>query len=208
MLKPFPWQKGNTNTGSFHYDSEAQKEVWFHGKGQTDNWCQCAGLKTDEPCAVVAVPTPSEAGGGARYLVFKSLGQCCKLGTFDKGFGPLRRDWLRGAKKTSQVKIGNRSCTTWAGGPPGDWFTMVSDDWSVDYLGRPCHYADHFKSWARVLLGIAHTLTFDGASYAETVEPDAIFALPEGIDCEQDCPNTAGKWCKPDSKESSLSIYV
>lgn len=206
MFKPLPWQRGNANNGSLHYDFEGRRQVWFHGKGQRDNWCQCAGLKTDEPCHLIAAPSQGEGGGGATYIAFKSLGKCCKLGTFDKGFGPLRRDWLSDANKTGQVEVGNRSCNTWSGGPPGDWFMMVSDDWSVDEEGHPCQYSDHFKSWARAIFGMAHTYTFDDTSYSETVELDDVFAVPEGIGCEKECPNTAGGWCKP--AEPSNDILV
>jgi len=196
MMKVLPWQKGGTNTGSLHYDADGRRQVWLHGKGQSDNWCQCAGLKTDEPCTLIAAPSANEAGGGATYVAFKTLKKCCKLGTFEKGFGPLARDWLRDANKTGQLQVGNRSCTTWAGGPPGDWFMMISDDWSVDGKGRPCQYADHFKWWARAFMGMSHSYTFDDASYSEAAEPDEVFAVPDGIGCDQTCPNTAGGWCK------------
>ncbi|CAK0853710.1 unnamed protein product, partial [Prorocentrum cordatum] len=206
MLKPLPWQHGKTNSGSVHYDFEGRRQVWFHGKGQTDNWCQCAGLKTDEPCHLIAAPSQGESGGGATYIAFKTLGKCCKLGAFDQGFGPLRPDWLSGSKRTGQVRVGNRSCDIWSGGPPGDTFMMVSDDWGVDEKGHPCQYSDHFKSWARVLFGMAHNYTFDDATYSEAVEHDDVFAIPSGIGCENECPNTAGGWCKAPAPSKEILV--
>merc|ERR1712232_348277 len=166
------------------------------GKGQRDNWCQCSGIKTDEPCALISAPSASEAGGGAMYISYPTIKKCCKLGTYAKGFGPLSRDWLKDANKTGKLQVGGRSCTTWSGGPPGDWFMMISDDWSIDEQGLPCQYADHFKWWARIFFGISHALTFDIDTYSEAVEPNEVFAVPEGVGCEQDCPNPDGGWCK------------
>eukprot|EP00927_Polykrikos_kofoidii_P023003 TRINITY_DN2130_c0_g1_i1.p1 TRINITY_DN2130_c0_g1~~TRINITY_DN2130_c0_g1_i1.p1 ORF type:complete len:423 (+),score=67.05 TRINITY_DN2130_c0_g1_i1:89-1357(+) len=195
MMKPFPWQKGTVNNGSLHYDVEKMRQVWIHGKGQSDNWCMCSGVDTDESCSLVAAPSSSEDGGGATYVIFKSIGKCCKLGTFAKGFGPIAQDWLSDATKLGDEAVGEQTCTTWSGGPPGDWFMMVSDDWSVDAQGRPCKYADHFKTWAKILLGMQHYYTFDLESYSEAAELDDVFVVPEGMGCEEECPNKQG-WCK------------
>lgn len=196
--KASPFGKGNTNSGSLHFDFEKLRQVWVHGKGQTDNWCQCAGLKTNEACHLISAPSQHENGGGAMYIVHKSLGKCCKLGDYASGFGPLRPDWLRttNASKGATTKVGDRTCTAWAGGPPGDWFMMISDDWSADERGLPCQYADHFKWWARWFIGMSHVLTFNASSYSESPEPDDIFGLPESNGCEESCPNNAGGWCK------------
>lgn len=191
-----PLGKVTTSSGSFHYDWENGRELWYHGKGQTDNWCQCAGVVTDEPCHLISARNQSEPGGGAMHAAFPSLGKCCKVGDYAQGFGPLRPDWLRRSNATylGKKQVGNRTCSTWAGGPPGDWFMMVSDDWSVDEQGRPCTYADHFKWWAKVFLGMEHDINFDAASYSQEVEDDASFVVPVGMGCEEACPNKEG-WC-------------
>jgi len=129
------------------------------------------------------------------YIYFKTLGKCCTLGTYDQGFGPLATDWLKDATKVGVEQVENKTCTTWSGGPPGDWFMMVSDDWSVDEHGRPCKYKDHFKSWAKTLLGMEHYINFHTDTYSETAEDDSVFEVPEGVGCEQACPNKAGGWC-------------
>merc|ERR1712232_269194 len=148
-------------------------------------------------CQVVATPSPNEEGGGAAFILFKSLGKCCKLGSYAKGFGPLRPDWLRlaNATKGTPEKVGSRTCTSWAGGPPGDWFMMISDDWSVDEDGKPCKYEDHFKWWAKYILGFRHVITFDETSYSEELEADETFNVPSDLGCDQPCPNKAGEWC-------------
>lgn len=53
-----PWGDGTYNVGSLHYDvgSDVARTVWSHGKGQTDNWCQCAGISTAEECDLLALP--------------------------------------------------------------------------------------------------------------------------------------------------------
>eukprot|EP00929_Paragymnodinium_shiwhaense_P102480 TRINITY_DN6567_c0_g1_i2.p1 TRINITY_DN6567_c0_g1~~TRINITY_DN6567_c0_g1_i2.p1 ORF type:complete len:233 (-),score=60.17 TRINITY_DN6567_c0_g1_i2:355-1053(-) len=156
-----------TNKGSFHYD--------------------------------VACGWRGEDGGGAMWVVFPTLKKCCKVGPYASGFGPLRPDWLRVTKaKKSQPAtkhVGGRKCTTWEGGPPGDTFMMLSDDWSFDEQGLPCTYTDHFKPWAARVFGASHVLTFDAASYSEEGEAEDVFALPAGMSCEETCPNKEG-WCK------------
>eukprot|EP00929_Paragymnodinium_shiwhaense_P102479 TRINITY_DN6567_c0_g1_i1.p1 TRINITY_DN6567_c0_g1~~TRINITY_DN6567_c0_g1_i1.p1 ORF type:complete len:265 (-),score=69.19 TRINITY_DN6567_c0_g1_i1:788-1582(-) len=188
-----------TNKGSFHYDVANGREVWIHGKGQGDNWCQCAGSDTDAECRLMSVPADKEDGGGAMWVVFPTLKKCCKVGPYASGFGPLRPDWLRVTKaKKSQPAtkhVGGRKCTTWEGGPPGDTFMMLSDDWSFDEQGLPCTYTDHFKPWAARVFGASHVLTFDAASYSEEGEAEDVFALPAGMSCEETCPNKEG-WCK------------
>eukprot|EP00929_Paragymnodinium_shiwhaense_P092738 TRINITY_DN5272_c0_g1_i2.p1 TRINITY_DN5272_c0_g1~~TRINITY_DN5272_c0_g1_i2.p1 ORF type:complete len:192 (+),score=27.67 TRINITY_DN5272_c0_g1_i2:30-605(+) len=52
------------NDGSFHYDFDNRREVWVHGKGQGDNWCQCAGTNTDDECHLKSVPSKDQPGGG------------------------------------------------------------------------------------------------------------------------------------------------
>lgn len=186
------------NNGSFHYDIANHRSVWVHGKGQVDNWCQCAGLKenTHASCSIVAAPSDKESSGGATYLVFKDIKKCCKLGTYEKGFGPLKPNWLSDANKSGSFTANDgRACTTWQGGPPGDWFMMISDDWSVDEQGRPCRYEDNFKWFARHIFGVSHYYDFHADTYSEEAEPDDVFNVPEGMGCEQDCPNTAGGWC-------------
>ncbi|CAE7039684.1 unnamed protein product [Symbiodinium sp. CCMP2592] len=82
----------------------------------------------------------------------------------------------------------------WASYHPGDWFTMVSDNWSLDAKGVPCVYEDKFNAVFR-RLGLAHKLTFDIVSYDTAPETDDIFAIPKGVDCSRSCPNKKG-WCK------------
>lgn len=192
----FGWGAGTSNKGSFHYDYPGERQVWLHGKGHSNNWCQCAGVQTDEACHLISAKT-SDDPEGAMYVAFKSLNKCCKLGPWAQGFGPLRPDWLRltNATVAGTKQVGNKVCTTWASAHPGDWFMMVSDDWSVDSTGRLCAYEDHFKFWAR-WLGMHHELTFDSSSYSEDAEADEVFSVPKGIGCEETCPNTAGEWCK------------
>lgn len=189
------WGAEVTNTGSFHYDYIKGRQVWSHGKGQSDNWCQCAGLKTDEQCDLVATKELGDPSG-ATYAMFRTLNKCCKIGEWDHGFSPIRPDWLRASNATfvGMKKVGNRSCSEWAGGPPGDWFTMVSDNWSLDDNGVPCMYQDTFKFFWR-MLGLKHTITFDGGAYSTAPEADDVFSMSPGMDCSQECPNTKG-WCK------------
>eukprot|EP00931_Biecheleriopsis_adriatica_P089458 TRINITY_DN63583_c0_g1_i1.p1 TRINITY_DN63583_c0_g1~~TRINITY_DN63583_c0_g1_i1.p1 ORF type:complete len:258 (-),score=39.75 TRINITY_DN63583_c0_g1_i1:135-908(-) len=184
------------NTGSFHYDYQGRREVWVHGQGQRDNWCQCAGIDTAEECNVMSVPSAAEEGGGAMYLVFPKLERCCKVGPYAHGFGPLRPDWLRVANATRlpPKAVDTRTCTTFSAGPPGDTFMMISDDWSFDERGLPCTYSDHFKSFARRIFGLSHDIVFDASTYSEEVESEAMFALPSNQNCDQVCPNKEG-WC-------------
>jgi len=190
-----PWGDGTYNVGSLHYDvgSDVARTVWSHGQGQTDNWCQCAGVNTAEKCDLLALPETKTT-----VALFKTLSppQCCTIGTWSQGFGPLRPDWLlRGnATLVSTFKVGNRTCYEWASHHPGDWFTMVSDNWSLDAKGVPCVYEDRFNAVFR-RLGLAHKLTFDIVSYDTAPETDDIFAIPKGIDCSRSCPNKKG-WCK------------
>eukprot|EP00420_Gonyaulax_spinifera_P023096 CAMPEP_0197891842 /NCGR_PEP_ID=MMETSP1439-20131203/29830_1 /TAXON_ID=66791 /ORGANISM="Gonyaulax spinifera, Strain CCMP409" /LENGTH=318 /DNA_ID=CAMNT_0043511977 /DNA_START=30 /DNA_END=984 /DNA_ORIENTATION=+ len=179
-----PWGQDSVNTGSYHYDFAKGRQVWSHGKGQGDNWCQCAGLSTDEPCDLLATKELETAG--ATYAIFKSLNKCCKIGDWAHGFGPLRPDWLRATNATylGEKKVGNRTCFEWAGGPPGDWFTMISDDWSLDAKGVPCTYEDKFKTFWKAL-GLKHIMFFDEESYSEDAEEAEVMAIPSGMDCSQ-----------------------
>ncbi|CAJ1382705.1 unnamed protein product [Effrenium voratum] len=188
-----PWGKGATNAGALHYDFEKLRALWRHGKGQTDNWCQCAGLKTDEQCDLLALPETKTLVALFRTL---SPASCCTIGNWSQGFGPLRPDWLvqSNASLVGTSNEGNRTCYEWASDHPGDWFTMISDNWALDAHGIPCTYEDKFKRVFR-LLGLKHQLTFDLASYDTSPEPDEMFAVPAGVDCSKKCPNKEG-WCK------------
>merc|ERR1712185_89706 len=106
------------------------------------------------------------------------------------GFAPLSPDWLvrSNATYTGTKEVEGRTCYTWAGGPPGDWFMMVSDDWSVDENNHPCFYEDHFKTFARVIFGMRHTLTFHADTYSEAIESDDVFSPPAGVSCAESCP--------------------
>lgn len=152
-------------------------------------------MKSDEPCHLISTQSETEPHG-AMYILFKNLKKCCKLGPYSMGFGPLRPDFLQvdDATFAGQTQVGSQVCNTWAAPHPGDWFTMVSDDWSVLPDGTPCAYQDHFKTWAH-LAGMRHNLTFNVASYSEDDESDEVFSLPDGMICEETCPNKAGKWC-------------
>eukprot|EP00929_Paragymnodinium_shiwhaense_P092737 TRINITY_DN5272_c0_g1_i1.p1 TRINITY_DN5272_c0_g1~~TRINITY_DN5272_c0_g1_i1.p1 ORF type:complete len:278 (+),score=50.20 TRINITY_DN5272_c0_g1_i1:30-863(+) len=186
------------NDGSFHYDFDNRREVWVHGKGQGDNWCQCAGTNTDDECHLKSVPSKDQPGGGALYVVMPAINKCCKVGSYSTGFGPLVPNWLRLSNATRAPrpqKVDTRTCTVWAAGPPGDTFSMVSDDWSFDEQGLPCAYTDHFKKWTHLVLGLSHTINFDKASYSEGAEHEDVFALPAGMSCEETCPNKQG-WCR------------
>jgi len=192
-----PFSSDTTSNGSYHYDFESGRELWSHGKGQTDNWCQCAGLKTDERCDILTDPK-----AGARVALFRTLSppRCCTIGGFDIGFGPIRPDWLRltnatfAVEKTYLGANGPRKCLEWASMKPGDWFMMVSDNWSQDEKGVPCRYVDTFKTWVRWTLRLKHEVVFDEASYGTEAEPDEVFAIPAGVDCSAKCPNKEG-WC-------------
>lgn len=190
-----PFGKAVVNKGSFHYDFVNERQAWIHGKGQADNWCECANLKSDEECSVFATKELDEPDG-AEYIIYKTLGKCCKLGTYAQGYGPLRPDWLPLSNATymGSSVVGNRTCYEWAAGPPGDWFLMTSDDWAVDKDGIPCFYKDHFK-WFPAKLGMKHILTFDSATYAVEEEADDAFSVPNGMDCSAACTGTQG-WCK------------
>merc|ERR1711862_870102 len=134
------------NSGSVHYDFDNLRQVWSHGKGQDDNWCQCSGFDTDEPCDILATKELDEPEG-ASYLVYKTLNKCCKLGKYEKGFGPLRPDWLTKVNPTfvQEKTVGSRNCYEWASGAAGDWFMMKSGNWAVDKDGISCTYQDVFK---------------------------------------------------------------
>eukprot|EP00928_Gymnodinium_smaydae_P083164 TRINITY_DN66416_c0_g1_i1.p2 TRINITY_DN66416_c0_g1~~TRINITY_DN66416_c0_g1_i1.p2 ORF type:complete len:308 (+),score=49.59 TRINITY_DN66416_c0_g1_i1:155-1078(+) len=190
-----PFAPDITNAGSFHYDIVNGRQVWSHGKGQVDNWCECAGLSSDEPCDLVATkdgPDPD----GATYIVYRTLGKCCKLGDYAHGFGPLRPDWLvkTNASFRGEITVGGRTCYSWAAGPPGDWFMMNDDLWTVDADGLPCVYEDDFKSIPR-MLGMKHILTFDRTSYSTSTNDESAYKTPDNLDCSAMCPNKAGSWC-------------
>lgn len=182
------------NSGSYHYDYASGRQLWSHGKGQVDNWCQCAGLKTDEQCDLHALKLES---GGATYAVFKSMSlpTCCKIGDFAHGFGPLRPDWMKLGNATfvGEKQVNGKTCYEWAVAHPGDWITMVSDNWSVDADGQPCTYENIFNTPFH-LLGLYHMITFDSATYGTNEESVDVFALPSNLDCEAECPNKHG-WC-------------
>jgi len=194
MIKPFC--KFDVNNGNFHYDYDNGRQLWSHGKGQSNNWCQCAGLRTNEQCDLLSLRN-SAGSGGTMYAVFKTMvpPQCCTIGDWAHGFGPLRPDWMsrNSATFVGQKSIGNKTCFEWAVFKPGDWFSMISDNWSVDSEGVPCEYEDKFRVIAR-WLGMHHTLTFDAASYGTNHESDEVFMLPDGMDCQEKCPNKQG-WC-------------
>lgn len=204
--KESPLSGKKTNFGSFHLDAENHRMAWVHGKGHGDVWCQCAGLQTNEECHLISSPSSGEGGGGATYVVFKSLNKCCKLGNYAQGFGPLRPDWLQvsNATKFATVKVGGKTCTTWSGGPPGDSFNMISDLWSVDEEGLPCQYQDQFKWWSKLFLGSYHVIVFNSSSYAEAPEEDDVFSIP--ANCEDHCqyPKSAATWCDLGDKKEIM----
>lgn len=190
-----PWSSGAYNNGSFHYDYARRRQLWSHGKGQTNNWCQCAGLKTDSQCDLYSV---SVNGTSGMFAVHADEGHCCKIGDWGFGFGPIRPDWLVLSNSTflgNKTMPDGRVCPMWASGTVGDWFMMVSDNWSQDAEGTPCLYEDQFKTIPHGL-GMRHTLTFDAASYSTGAEDDATFTIPPSVvdACQQTCPNKEG-WC-------------
>eukprot|EP00658_Telonema_sp_P-2_P024561 TRINITY_DN19874_c0_g1_i10.p1 TRINITY_DN19874_c0_g1~~TRINITY_DN19874_c0_g1_i10.p1 ORF type:complete len:232 (-),score=36.08 TRINITY_DN19874_c0_g1_i10:221-916(-) len=190
-----PWGNGTTNQGSLHYDFTNRRQLFVHGEGQTDNWCQCAGTGTDDECHLLsAVGASGNSSEGSMIAWFPALAKCCTIGNWDHGFGPIRPDWLVAGNSThvGPKKVDGRMCDEWANNHPGDYFMMTSDNWSQDSNGVPCDYVDTFKKWVRVL-GMRHSLTFDPSSYSTAAEGDAVFARPT-VDCSESCPNKQG-WC-------------
>jgi len=190
------WWAPKLNRGSYHYDIEHKRELWVHGKGQVNNWCQCTGEKTDEECHLLSTPA-GPGGRAARYAFYPHAPKpsCCWIGEYASGMGPLRPDWMRltQAKLVGTQKENGRTCSEWASDKPGDWFMMVSDNWSLDQDGAPCFYRDTFRSFAR-FLGLEHLLTFDRQSFSTAEEGEDVFALPAGLSCEKQCPNPES-WC-------------
>jgi hypothetical protein len=127
--------------------------------------------------------------------------QCCQIAKWTDGeyFGiHPAPDWLQSGQKngivtSSREKVFGQNCTTWSWNKPGDHFMMKSDDWSVDDAGIPRRYRDHFKWWAADI-GLLHEMNFDDGSYSVGPEDDAVFAIPDGMDCTAKCPNKKG-WC-------------
>jgi len=191
-----PWGKDDTNQGELHYDFVNKRQLYIHGEGQTDNWCECANTGTNDECHLL---TSMGANGnstvGSMVAYFPKLSKCCTIGGWDHGFGPNTPEWLVSGNSThvGTKVVNGRTCDEWANPHPGDTFMMTSDNWSQDAQGVPCDYVDTFKKWVQEV-GMHHYLTFDAASYSTASESDTVFAAPS-IDCSQTCPNKKG-WCK------------
>jgi len=174
------------NSGSLHYDFANDRQLFSHGDGQTDNWCQCAGLKTTSHCDLYSIK-------GAMYAAFPSEKKCCKVNE-GIGFGPLRPNWLQmsEATNTGTTEVAGRNCSVWSTPHPGDKYTMKADVWSQDAQGVPCTYTDIFKS----IYPMTHQLVFNKPTFSTAAEADTVFELPDTLAsaCEQDCPNKMG-WC-------------
>ena len=191
-----PWGNGSTAMGSLHYDWNNTRQLFIHGKGQTNNWCQCAAVpkaNANDECHLLSAKNSD--GLGVMTAYFPTLSSCCTIGNWSMGFGPIRPDWLKigNATHVGPKQVGGRTCDEWADPHPGDWFMMTSDNWSQDKDGVPCDYVDTFKKWAQAL-GMRHTLTFDPASYSTSPEADSVFAAPP-TDCSTPCPGKE-EWCK------------
>ena len=112
------FDKRLSETGSLHLDYPGQRMRWAHGQGQFNNWCECAGLAGDDArraCDIMSVKTKQDPQG-AGYVVFRELGKCCKLAGWDKGFSPIRPDWLvrpQNATYLGEEQQGNRTCYKW-----------------------------------------------------------------------------------------------
>eukprot|EP00930_Biecheleria_cincta_P011105 TRINITY_DN11362_c0_g1_i1.p1 TRINITY_DN11362_c0_g1~~TRINITY_DN11362_c0_g1_i1.p1 ORF type:complete len:287 (-),score=50.05 TRINITY_DN11362_c0_g1_i1:102-905(-) len=189
-----PWGPGVINNGSFHYDFREDGNhncLWSHGKGQSDNWCQCADFGVGEQCDILSL-----AETKTTVAMFKTLQppRCCTIGDWAHGFGPLRPDWLVNTNATlvGVKQIGDRTCYEWASPHPGDWFTIVSDNWSLDAKGLPCTYEDRFNGVFKAL-GLAHKIIFDEKSY--DTSPEDLFKVPGDLDCSEPCANKKG-WCQ------------
>merc|ERR1711907_436058 len=200
-----PWGNGTNAMGSLHYDYANTRQLFIHGKGQTNNWCQCAATKTDDECHLLTAKNAS--GVGVMVAYFPTLSSCCTIGNWSMGFGPIRPDWLKigNATHVGAKQVSGRTCDEWADPHPGDWFMMTSDNWSQDANGVPCDYVDTFKKWAQAL-GMRHTLTFDPASYSTTAEDASVLAAPP-VDCSTPCPGKEG-WCKAYDLSSQVLIHM
>jgi hypothetical protein len=183
--------------GSLHLDYYNERMRWAHGKGQFNNWCECAGLPKDEAsaaCDILSVKTLQDPAGGA-YIVFRELNKCCKLSDWEKGFGPIRPDWLtrpaNATKFLGQREENGRTCYRWLNPKHGNPL-MKGDEWSEDADGVPCSYTDQFASWTKSWA--AHNLTFDPSSFSKELEADEVFEIPAGMDCSKTCPNRR-PWC-------------
>ena len=82
--------EGYTGKGSgkvsYAYDSQQKAEKWTRhttGLYAQDNVCQ----GVDAPCTDLVV-------AGNRWIIHPSTGDCCLLGTWAEGCGPLVRDWI------------------------------------------------------------------------------------------------------------------
>ena len=56
---------------SLHLDYPASRMRWSHGKGQYNNWCQCAGLpssEASEACDILSIRTAQDPAGAACVL--------------------------------------------------------------------------------------------------------------------------------------------
>lgn len=190
-------QTAKSEKGSFHLDYYNERMRWAHGKGQFNNWCECAGLPQDEArsaCDIMSLKTAQDPAGAA-YVIFRELNKCCRLAGWEKGFSPIRPDWLtRPANATvflGQHEENGRTCYRWVNPNHGNPL-MKGDEWSEDAEGVPCSYTDKFAWWAEKFEG--HNLTFDPASFSKDLEGDEIFEIPAGMDCTKTCPNRH-TWC-------------
>jgi len=231
------WLSQTKNGGGYHYDVSGLNEgkgfsVEHHGKGQRDNWCGCASGGKDD-CKIHAFlkdPLDPECKRfcAASYVVISTEEEgpsvCCKLFK-GPGGGPLAPGWqsadtflgdksVRRKKTGGKLGSGRRVCQEWINDNPGNAALMVGDLWMTSYDNVPCGYKDKFKWWARWVLGYYHYFWFDMSTYSTEPEEDDVFALPEGIDCNQPCPNRESKfkpWCdvtwdggKPEQQEEEL----
>ena len=92
---------------TYMYDSMQHAEMWVRpktGLHAQDNVCQ----GVDAPCTDLVV-------GGNRWIIHPTLGDCCLLGTFAQGCGPLVRDWIRASNGTfkGSAVVGGVAADEW-----------------------------------------------------------------------------------------------
>ena len=107
------------STVSYFYDSRIPAEKWVRpatGLHAQDNVCQ----GVDVPCADLVV-------GGYRWIIHPTSSECCLLGTFAQGCGPLYRDWARKLNATYSGRsiVGGLEADQWdvQGFSTNRWYT-------------------------------------------------------------------------------------
>lgn len=171
---PMAW-KVNLTEG-YEGKGSGPAQYWYDWSQKSEKWIRPTGAYAqDGVCHSATEPCIDLVTAGYRYIIHEETKDCCLLGTFDHGCGPVARDWI----------VTNNG--TFAGKKTVDGVEVFA--WTVQGFSSNTWYqtADADKTPVALLQG-TYTDTYERASFEKAQSwPASTFEIPSYCSPSKKC---------------------